>query len=57
MIEADFEQDTITFKMHGQYHARHGTYIILPVEEYEDLKRNQKENVDFIEQMRRAVAP
>lgn len=53
MLEADFNEDTITFKMHGNYYARAGTYIILPVEEFESLKANQKEPRDFMEEMRR----
>lgn len=37
MLEADFEADTITFKMHGQYYAKAGTYVMVPMDEYNDL--------------------
>jgi hypothetical protein len=53
MLEADFEKGTITFQMHGYYYARAGNYIILPMEEYDQIKRNQKEPVEIMEQFYR----
>lgn len=53
MLEADFAADTITFTMQGDYFAAAGVYIILPIAEYEDLKRNQKEPRDFMREMSR----
>lgn len=38
MLEADFSANTITFTMHGEYYAKAGTYIILPMEKYRTLK-------------------
>jgi hypothetical protein len=52
IVEADFAADTMTFKMHGAYYARAGTYIMLPRDEYERLLNNQRESVDMVEMMR-----
>ena len=35
MVEADFETDELIFKMYGNYYARAGSYIIMPVEEFQ----------------------
>lgn len=56
MLEADFAADTITFTMQGDYFAAAGVYIILPIAEYEDLKRNQKEFDPMRDMMRRQDA-
>jgi predicted metalloprotease with PDZ domain len=56
MIEADFERDTITFHMQGEYYARSGTYIILTLDEYRRLQENQLSRDDFISRMRKPAA-
>lgn len=53
IVEADFSNDTMTFKMHGAYYAKAGTYVFVPLEEYERLLNNQQDPVDMIEMMRR----
>lgn len=52
IVEADFAADTMTFKMHGAYYARAGTYIMLPREEYERLISNQRDHVDYFMERR-----
>lgn len=56
IVEADFSADTMTFKMHGAYYARAGTYVMVPREEYERLINNQRDNtaemVEMIEMIR-----
>lgn len=52
VLEADFTANTLTFKMHGDYYARAGTYIILPLSDYNALKSQadarQREYIDRI---------
>lgn len=38
MLAADFEADTITFRMHGPYYAKAGTYVMIPLDEYNDMR-------------------
>ena len=52
VVEADFSADTMTFKMHGEYYARAGTYIMVPIEDYDRLMRNQRDPVEMAEMMR-----
>ena len=52
IVEADFSADTMTFKMHGEYYARAGTYIMVPREEYERLINNQRSRSDIIDDFR-----
>lgn len=53
MLEADFAKDTITFQMQGDYFAAAGVYIILPIGEYEDMKRNQRSPMDDFREVTR----
>jgi hypothetical protein len=52
MLEADFVEDTITFKLQGHYYARAGTYIILRIEEYQALKEPLTQD-EYIQRMRK----
>lgn len=38
MIEADFEKNTITLRMSGRYYAQHGTFMLIPFEEWEKIR-------------------
>lgn len=43
MIEADFEKNTIILRMTGRYYAQHGTFMLIPFEEWEKLTDAAKE--------------
>lgn len=53
MESADFQADTITLKMRSGYYARAGTYVLVPLEEYEHLVNNQKSPMDEFQEMTR----
>lgn len=46
MVSADFEKNEITMRMTGRYYAQHGTFMLIPFDEWEKIKERSTDIVE-----------